>query len=92
VYLGDPRETTSRRGLKLEALVWPRNVVGVRTLLELVNVDAIVSLGLSFSFLLSVVVLLVLLFGESIGLRDFDFYVSILWMRREVGESEMGYR
>jgi hypothetical protein len=55
VYLGDPRETTSRRGLKLEALVWPRNVVGVRTLLELVNVDAIVSLGLSFSFLLSVV-------------------------------------
>lgn len=50
VYLGDPRETTSRRGLKLEPLVWPRNVVGVRTLLELVNVVAIVSLGLSFVF------------------------------------------
>lgn len=50
VYLGDPRETTSRRGLKLEALVWPRNVVGDRTLLELVNVDAIVSLGLRFFF------------------------------------------
>lgn len=65
MYLGDPRETTSRRGLKLEALVWPRNVVGVRTLLELVNVDAIVSLGLSFSFLLSVVVLLVLPFGSN---------------------------
>lgn len=25
-----------------------------------------------------------LLFGESIGLREFDFYVSVLWMRRDI--------
>ena len=41
MYLGEPRETTSRRGLKLELLVWPRNVVGQNTLLEFVNVEAI---------------------------------------------------
>ena len=44
VYLGDPRETASRRGLKVEPLVCPRNGVGVRTLLELMNVEAIESL------------------------------------------------
>lgn len=50
VYLGDPRETTSLRGLELETLLWPRNGVGLKTLLELANVDAIFSL-LCLSFL-----------------------------------------
>lgn len=65
----------------MEPLVWPRNGVGLRILLELVNVDAIaLSEILSVDFLCGVFLVLCCLVENCLS-----FKVSVLWMRREEG-------